>query len=96
MSNLIERVQGQGKVFSGERLIAEVQYDVRVYQTYNETRLLSGQELRTPRPQETELDLSKPVEADFNELLTLHLVDGRKLNFWALGGEYKPTGGLYL
>jgi len=95
MSNLIETVRGEGTVFSGERLIAEVQYEVRVYQTYNETRLLSGQELRTPSFQEIELDLSKPVEADFNELLTLHLADGRKLNFWAFGGEYKATGGLY-
>ncbi|HLM80459.1 MAG TPA: hypothetical protein VK302_07485 [Terriglobales bacterium] len=96
MSNLIETVKGKGTVFSGERLVAEVQYEVWVYQTYNETLLLSGQELRTPSFQNTELKLNKPVEADFNELLTLHLADGRKLNFWALGGECKATGGLYL
>jgi hypothetical protein len=96
LSNLIERVQDQGRVFSGERLIAEVRYDVRVYQTYNDTLLLSGQELRTPSFQDIKLDLSRPIEAGFNELLTLHLADGRKLNFWALGGLYKTTGGLYL
>jgi hypothetical protein len=94
MSDLIERVQGQGRVFSGERLIAEVRYEVRVYQTYTETLLLSGQKLRTASFQNTELDLSEPIQAGFDELLTLHLEDGRKLNFWALG-EYTPTGGLY-
>lgn len=96
MSNLIERVKGRGNVYSGDRCITEdVRYDVRVYQHYDEGLLLSGQELGTPIIQNTELDLRKPVEAGFNELLTLHLDDGRKLNFWALGGEYKAAGGLY-
>jgi hypothetical protein len=93
MSNLIERAQGQGRVFSGERFIAEVQYDVRVYQNYDETLLLSGQRTRTPTVQDIKLDITERIEAAFNERLTLHMADGRKLDFWALGGEYKATGG---
>jgi len=96
MSNLIETIKGKGSVFSGERLVAEVRYEVLIYQDYDERQLLSGQELRTPGLQNTELKLNEPVEANFNELLTLHLEDGRKLNFLAFGGEYKAIGGIYL
>ena len=96
MSNLIERAHGQGRVFSGERFIANVHYDVRVYQIYDETLLLSGQRTKTPTVQEIELDISERIEAGFNERLTLHMADGRKLDFWALGGEYKTTGDPYL
>jgi hypothetical protein len=95
MSNLIERVQGQGKVFSGERMVADVRYNVRVHQHYQESMLLSGQTTRTPIYQSIELDLSERVEGGFDEPLTLHMSDGRKLNFWALGGKYTATGGMY-
>jgi len=83
-------------VFSGERFIADVHYDMRVHQIYDETLLLSGQRTRTPTVQEIGLDISERIEAGFNERLTLQMADGRKIDFWALGGEYKTTGGPYL
>ncbi len=95
MSNLIETVQGQGKVFSGERFISDVHYEVRVYQLYDETPLLSGEKARTPTVRDIKLHITGHVEAGFNERLTLHMADGRKIDFWGLGREYKATGGPY-
>ena len=91
MSNLVERLQGPGRVFSGERLIADVRYDVRVYQNYDETPLLSGERVRTPISQDIELDITESVEAGFGESLTLHMADGRKLEFWG-GGRRRVQG----
>jgi hypothetical protein len=40
--SLIEKLNGKGKVFEGNNFIADVSYDIRVYQHYSETRLLNS------------------------------------------------------
>lgn len=95
MPDLVETVSGQGKVFSGERFVANVRYKVRVYRQAQRIDLLSGPQISEPPSETTELDISEPIEAAFGEPLTLHLADGRKLDFWFVGSECKLFGGLH-
>jgi hypothetical protein len=92
---IIERVAGHGNVCLGERLIKAVRYTVTVHQNYGESQFISGEEIRYPTFQNTKLVVGERIEAGFDEVLTLHLADGRKLDFYAIRGEVAPRGGLY-
>ena len=64
-------MRGSGKVFAGEEFIANVEYGVRVYDTYqgdmSTVGVIQCQIIGHPLP--------------FGRDLTLHLNDGRKLDF---------------
>jgi hypothetical protein len=97
MSSLIERLKGEGRVLSGQRFVADVRYDIRVYQDYEEVQLLEGPITRTPTSRSVQLNISPAIGAGFGERLTLHMSDGRKLDFFlaSSGGDCMATGGFY-
>jgi len=92
---IVEMVHGQGQVLLGQRLIAVVRYSVTVYQHYDVSDPISGPKIRTPVVQNTVLDMSERVPGSFDEVFTLHMADGRKLDFYAIGDNVKARGGMY-
>ena len=77
----IESPSGLGQVFSGEREIADVMYDLRVVQEFHITR---GDSPDIPGLRDTTGFLKViPGQKNFfeEESLTLHLDDGRKWDF---------------
>jgi hypothetical protein len=92
MSSLLERLRGEGKVFAGEKFLADVRYDVRVYQDYEEVQLLEGPITRTPTSRSVQLNISPAIGAGLGERLTLHMSDGRKLDFFLTSPDGTCTG----
>ena|ERR1700685_379977 len=96
--SLIEKLNGKGKVFEGKNFIADVSYDIRVYQHYSETRLLNGT-ARTPGIGTVELQIipTASVSGLLGTRLTLHMNDARKQDFFPASsdGNCKATGGPY-
>ncbi len=75
-------------------LETDVRYDIGVCQEYDERRLLSGQQTRTPTSQNTHLSINPFIAADRGERLTLHMSNSRKLDFFPVShGECKAHGG---
>lgn len=97
MSSLIERLKGEGKVFAGQKFLADVRYDIRVYQDYEEVQLLEGPKTRTPTLRSVRLNINPAIGAGLGERLTLHMSGGRKLDFFlaSSGSDCMATGGLY-
>ena len=95
MSDLVKKVSGQGKVFSGERFVANVQYRIRIWPRVETVDLLTGPPMIEPPSEDTELDITEPIAAAVGELLTLHLEDGRKLDFWIVATKCEPFGGVH-
>jgi hypothetical protein len=96
MAQLIQCLRGNGKVLSGGRTIENVRYVVNIYRTAGiQIEFLSGPPSREPASESIALEISPPVQAASGVLLTLHLDDGSRLNFWAAGGEYTAYGGLH-
>lgn len=71
MQRLREHLSGSGKVFAGEEFIANVEYSVRVYDTYQGYMPTVGV---------IQCRISGYL-LPFGRDLTLHLSDGRKLDF---------------
>jgi hypothetical protein len=92
--NLIQTITGEGKVFSGEKFIAEVGHLIRVYDHYREQPLLAGGQSRILTHQSIELRINESLPVGIDRL-TLHLTDGRKLDFFATGENYEVIGGFY-
>src|SRR5580700_365143 len=95
--SLIAIVKGEGKVSAGQEFIANVRYDIRVYQNYDESQLLLGQQTRTPISRSIELDIQDTIGVSLAERLTLHISDGRKLDFFltSSAGNCRTTAGFY-
>jgi hypothetical protein len=71
----------RGKVYKGQEFVADVEYDVLMWQSGN--------------MKEGRLRISPPMGASVDRL-TLHMSDGKKWNFYAAGnGEYRVTGDPY-
>jgi hypothetical protein len=94
---LVATLTGNGSVFDGDTCLADVRYSIRVYQ-FVKANALSWGLSRVPTLTHLYLDISspsKPIPMSL-EQYTLHLNDGRKLNF----SMYSPTtatpiGGIY-
>lgn len=91
---------GTGKVFKGQEFIADVQYDHRIVQRFNEGVTSSGP-YRIPTGSIIHLRI-KPSSAiaaycSSADMLTLHMSDGKKQNFYATSsnGDCQATGGPY-
>ena len=98
MSDLLERLVGEGRVLKGDEFIATAQYEVRVYQTYVETRTLDKGRARIPSLSRAECRIihpSPPIPVS-RDRLTLIMNDGRKIDFFMAGhSTAMPTGGIY-
>ena len=97
--NLIESLNGKGKVFEGKEFIADVSYVFRVYQNYSETKMLNGGSTRTKIGNDVEIQITpySSVGALLGKCLTLQMDDGRKQDFFpaSSNGECRATGGPY-
>jgi len=92
--SLIERAEGNGRVFSGEKLLGAVSYTVLVFQGYIHVENLTGSG-DIPGMQEYELDITPSMPVS-RQLLTLELSDQRKLNFYMVSqAGTMPTGGFF-
>jgi len=96
---LIERPSGNGKVFADQKFLADCHYEVAVYRRYADTTNV-GQRSTSLTNMSGEVDLriistTVPLQVDSRKLLTLHLEDGRKLDFYWLHGNATATEGLY-
>jgi hypothetical protein len=97
--NLIETLNGEGKVFEGKEFVADVSYVARVYQNYSETRLLNGGMTRTKIGEDVEIQINPFSSIGFllGKCLTLQMSDGRKQDFFPVSsnGECRATGGMH-
>lgn len=97
--NLIETLNGEGKVFEGKEFVADVSYVVWVYQNYSETKLLNGGMTRTVIGNDAEIQINpySSVGALLGKCLTLQMSDGRKQDFFpaSSNGECRARGGPY-
>jgi hypothetical protein len=97
MMDLIDQASGRGKVYSGEDFVAEARYRWALYQEYTDVLSQERGRSRVPtlRPLElTIADTSVPLALDTT--FTLHLEDGRKIDFrLMLGGVAQPCSNFY-
>jgi hypothetical protein len=95
--SLIDTLEGEGNVYSGATSVAAVSYKVRVYQQFVESRTLQGIS-RVPTLMRIGLGLSVtsgslPMSMD---LYTLHMEDGKRLNFYMTTPSVATaTGGFF-
>ena len=82
---LTENPSGKGKVFKKQELIAEVTYELRVFQSGKNP---AGHPIITGKIK----PLDKPIIIWGIEQYTLHLQDGRKLDFVCV--NYDPECGI--
>jgi hypothetical protein len=99
-NKLSERTNGNGKVFADQQFLADCQYEVRVYQRLVDTtnvglRATSLSDVKVGQIDVRILSTSVPLQVDSRKRLTLHLEDGRKLDFYWLHGNPTATEGLY-
>lgn len=86
---------GTGKVFKGSEFIADVQYDHRITQHFKEGMTMDGP-YRVPTSATVHLRITPPLGVG-TDLLTLHMSDGKKQNFYVASsnGDCTATGGPY-
>jgi hypothetical protein len=99
MSTLIESLSGVGKVFAEEdsEFVADVHYDVRTYRKVKTEQLLDGGVVRGQVDDHVEIRISPTTSTSalVGKRLTLHMEDGRKLDFWVASarGDCTAFGG---
>lgn len=96
--SLIDTLKGKGKIFDGDTFVADVRFEIRVYQRYAESEPLSGEISHVPTLQRFELDIPAPSKKIPMSLrvYTLHLGDGLKLNFFVSSPTTTTaTGGFF-
>ena len=87
----VEKLSGDGQVFDGVKKIADVAYEINVYQERINTST-HGDDSSIPGMKRAVLALNKPVGV-MGGKLTLLLKDGRKMDFHVMGyNNYAPTG----
>jgi hypothetical protein len=82
---------GTGKVFKGSEFIADVQYNYHVVQHFDEGHTLNGPPYRVPTGASIHLRISPPLAVS-GDLLTLHMSDGKKQNFYVESGGRNLSG----
>ena len=86
---LIARLVGMGRVFDGDDFIDHVPYEIRLYQNRSDGIVVS-------RRTACRLIGPPPIGDRSAKPYTLHLEDGRKLDFYMLStGETEAAGGPY-
>jgi hypothetical protein len=95
-----EQITGIGKVFADQELLADCRYEVKVYQRLVDTtnvgqRATSLSDVNVGKVELQIFSTSVPLRVESRKLLTLHLEDGRKLDFYWLHGNATATQGLY-
>lgn len=94
-----ERLSGEGKIYKGQQLIADVHYELQIDSHFKTTRTMEG-EGRYPAGKSAQLLISPAtaISGQFGpERLTLHLSDGQKQDFFVStsSGDCTATGGPY-
>jgi hypothetical protein len=94
-SKIVETLSGTGKVYKDDKAIANVRYKLQIRQQFILTTSSSGEE-EIPGLREITGQISV-IEGERNlvnrKVLTLHLVDGRTWQFYAVSGD--PITGMY-
>ena len=95
---LLDQLKGVGKIFVGDQFLFQAGYSLTIRQEYASAD-------RETLPGHLEIDGSltgrktlEDLEPQNDETLTLHLADGRRLNFLLLNartGRIKGTGDFY-
>lgn len=95
----LEHFSGQGTLYLGDEKLFEVGYDIRVFQEFAESDRITGSEsleliegiISTENP----LDLASLVDSE--KIFTLHMENGRKIDFSLVDnrGTIDPVSGLY-
>lgn len=87
---------GIGKVFKGSQFIADVRYDHRIVQSYAQGATLDGGPYKVATVADVYLRISPPVGLSL-DLLTLHMSDGKKQDFYveSADGLCRGNGGPY-
>lgn len=96
MSVLIENPTGEGYILRGDVRMAQVSYDVRVFQKYDDaSHLTGGGAVPTLKTIDCILN-TLPNSVKIGDSLTLVMADGRKLNLFVNGpGTVRATGAMY-
>jgi hypothetical protein len=96
MADSFDKLVGNGRVLNGETFVAEVRYEVRIYQRYIDSSHLVGHGT-LPGTQRLECNLfGLPKELAVRDRLTLVMNDGRKVDFYVWAGDgVRITGGIY-
>ena len=89
--DFVEKLSGKGKVFEGTKFIADVDYDISVYQDRIDTSSHDGPS-SVPGLKRVVLALNRHV-GEIGGKLTLVLEDGKKMDFFVSGNRlFTPTG----
>jgi hypothetical protein len=99
MSTLIEKLSGEGSISEKDEFIANVQYEVRIYRKVGMEHLLEGDVVRGQVDDDVVIRINPitSISALVGKRLTLHMNDGRKLDFWVASskGDCTAFGGPY-
>src|SRR5689334_14435634 len=98
MSELMESPSGTGKVYAGEELVAEVEYEVQVIQPYEKRMTAEGILVDVPTNRRVDCRFSRcsaKIPPDIHRRLTLHMNDGRKVDFYMAANGPSAVGGIY-
>lgn len=97
MGELTARMRGDGKIFCGAEFLTTSSYEVRVFQEYVDVTTQGKGHAKIPAVKYIDCDLMPfPHMAKIGSRLTLHMDDGRKLDFLVVGANsLKPTGSIY-
>ena len=94
---IVETLRGTGRVFDAEISVADVQYKINVHKHRVEGDTLDGRfhELSTAA-NFVQISPTSAISRYFSSLkiLTLHMRDGRKQDFYVTGGVCTAFGGL--
>jgi hypothetical protein len=87
---------GVGKVFKGKEFIKDVRYDHRIIQHYDKGATLGGGPYKVPTVASVYLRITPSIGVSA-DLLTLHMSDGKKQDFYATSsnGDCQATSGPY-
>jgi hypothetical protein len=97
MADLIDSIEGDGKVYEKTELIADVHFKIRIYQNFTLSSTVDGRS-RVPGLKAVELELSRisePISVGPSRY-TLHFGQGDRLNFFMESRMATTvTGGIY-
>lgn len=97
MDDLIDQASGKGNVYAGGNFVAKAQYHWALYQEYTEIETRERGRTRVPtlqRPELTVTDSSVPLA--LHTTFTLHMEDGRKIDFRLMrDGKAQPSSLVY-
>jgi hypothetical protein len=97
MTDSVDEFIGRGRVVKGDIAVADVDYEVRVYRQFIDSRHVANQAVIPGLPHLECTLPGLPKTVSFQDRLTLVMSDGRKLDFYisGSGGSVQPTGPIY-